>query len=100
MVIAEAFAHGTAVAASNIGSLPNLVQKGINGITFDPGDPTSLLAQVRLAWDSPSALERLSRGARTSYESNYTAEANYRMLLDIYDHAQGACRDRQHTVRS
>lgn len=35
-VVAEAFASGIPVVASNTGSLPELVQPGVNGFLFDP----------------------------------------------------------------
>lgn len=87
MVVREAFAFGTPVAVSNIGPLPSIVHHGANGVVFEPGDPKSLLETVRTAWESTGELERLATGARQSFESLYTEEANYRMLMEIYKQA-------------
>jgi len=84
MTIAEAFAHGTTVATSGIGPLPGIVQDGVNGLVFNPGDPESLLAVVKKAWETPGLLERLGQGARKSFVEKYTEEANYNMLMEIY----------------
>jgi glycosyltransferase involved in cell wall biosynthesis len=90
MVIPEAFAHATPVAVSSAGPLPTLVQGGVNGTTFVPDDPSSLLAALRRAWESPGALERLSAGARATFERSYTEEGNHRALLAIYERAREA----------
>jgi glycosyltransferase involved in cell wall biosynthesis len=87
MVVREAFAFGTPAAVSNIGPLPSIVQQGENGIVFEPGVPESLLQVVRTAWETSGELEHLAAGARRSYESLYNEEANYRMLMTIYEQA-------------
>lgn len=95
LVILEAFAFGTPAAVSAIGPLPSIVRDGENGVVFAPGDPTALLATVRGLWESPAELERLARGARQSFETRYTEEANYRMLMEIYMQAMAVSRERQ-----
>ena len=56
MVILEAFALGVPVIASKIGSLPCLVDEGITGELFDPGNPDDLLDKVTNAWATPNKL--------------------------------------------
>ena len=87
LVVSEAFAFGTPVAVSNIGPLPSIVRHGVNGVIFEPGDAPSLQKIVRKVWKTPGELERLSLGARESFQQEYTEEANYRMLMEIYDKA-------------
>ncbi|OOW05880.1 MULTISPECIES: glycosyltransferase family 4 protein [Pseudomonas] len=87
MVIREAFAFGTPAAVSDIGPLASIVQDGDNGVVFRPATPQSLLQVVREAWSTPTLLERLGKGARRAFESNYTEDANYSMLMDIYTQA-------------
>lgn len=87
MVVREAFAFGTPSAVSDIGPLPSIVEHGKSGIVFQPGDPQSLLSEVRTAWENSNMLERLGKGARAEFEEKYTEEANYSMLIDIYDKA-------------
>lgn len=95
MVVGEAFAFGTPLAVSNIGPLPSIVRQGENGVVFEPGNPQSLLRAVRTAWDSPGELLRLAAGARRSFETLYTEDANYRMLMAIYQQAMEACHKRK-----
>jgi glycosyltransferase involved in cell wall biosynthesis len=87
MVIRDAFAFGTPVAASDIGPLPEIVADGISGTLFNAGNPTSILKAVRDVWTTPGALERLSKGARCAFEKFYTASANYQALAAIYEAA-------------
>jgi glycosyltransferase involved in cell wall biosynthesis len=87
MVIREAFAFGTPVAVSDIGPLPSIVCQGENGVVFSPGDPESLLKVVRSTWNTEGELERLAAGARQAYETLYTEEVNYKLLMDIYQQA-------------
>lgn len=88
MVIREAFAFGTPVAVSNLGPLPSIVQHGVNGLVFEPGNPASLASVVRKAWHSPRLLQGLSEGARQAFEARYTEEANYHQLMRIYEAAK------------
>lgn len=99
MVVREAFAFGTPAAVSNIGPLPSIVQQGENGVVFAPGDPQSLLAVVCAAWETTGELEHLAAGARRSFEALYTEEANYRMLMAIYEQAMEVHSSRKDNTR-
>lgn len=87
MVVREALAFGTPVAVSNIGPLPDLVADPESGCVFEPGDSESLLHTVRRAWENPELLERWGEGARAAFDEMYTEDANYAMLMEIYEQA-------------
>lgn len=87
MVVREAFAFGTPVAVSNLGPLPSIVESGRNGVVFEPADPSSLASTVRMACQASHFLERLAKGARQTFEERYTEDANYKMLMRIYEAA-------------
>jgi len=95
LVILEAFSHGTPAAVSNIGPLPSIVHPGENGAVFEPANPQSLLNAVRSVWEKDGELERLAKGARRSYEMLYNEDANYRMLMAIYEQAMEVSRRRR-----
>lgn len=94
MVIGEAFAFAVPAAVSAIGPLPAIVEDGVSGVVFTAGDEKSLLLRVREAWESPGMLEKLSAGARAAFESRYTEDANYRMLMDIYSSAMAVSKEK------
>ena len=84
MVIREAFAYGTPVAASEIGPLPSIVREEKEGAMFKPGNPEALLHKVRSLWTSPGMLQRLGDGARAAFDDKYNEDSNYKMLVEIY----------------
>jgi glycosyltransferase involved in cell wall biosynthesis len=84
-VAAEAFAAGTPVIAANIGAVAELVEHGRTGLKFRPGDPEDLVTQVEWALSHPAELRRMREEVRAQFEAKYTAERNYRALMEIYE---------------
>ncbi|MEM9352741.1 MAG: glycosyltransferase family 4 protein [Planctomycetota bacterium] len=80
----EAFAVGTPVVASRLGALEEMVSDGVNGLGFSPRDPDDLAEKVCRIADDPKFRAELRTGARQSYESLYTADRNYELLMSIY----------------
>jgi glycosyltransferase involved in cell wall biosynthesis len=60
--ILEAQAHRTPVIVSDLGGMAELVQDGVNGLLFAPGDASSLAARLRQLLDEPKLLPRLRAG--------------------------------------
>ena len=90
MCIVESFACGTPVLCSSLGALTEVVEDGLTGLHFNPGDPLDLARKVAWAWSHPAELARMGRAARRKYEQEYTAEKNYSRLMQIYQQALGA----------
>lgn len=88
MVVREAFAFGTPVAASNIGPLPFIIREGENGALFEPANPASLLRTVQTLWTDILQLSSLANKARNDFEEKYTESANIFQLMKIYKAAQ------------
>ncbi|GEP11609.1 glycosyltransferase family 4 protein [Methylobacterium gnaphalii] len=87
MVIVEAFASGTPVIASRIGSLIEIIEDGVTGIHTEPGDAADLArAMTRLASD-PAAARRMGKAARLKYEQNWSEALTTSHLLSIYEEA-------------
>jgi len=87
MVVREALALGVPVAASRIGSMPSLINDGVNGVLFEPGNETDLSRKLQTLWSSPDTLEAYSLAAQSEFERKYTAEINYEILMGIYKKA-------------
>lgn len=85
--LVEAFACGLPVIASRIGALAELVEEGVTGLMFEPGDAAGLEQKMRWAQAHPQEMARMGRAARAHYEANFTAERNYRQLIAIYGEA-------------
>ncbi|WYL98771.1 MAG: glycosyltransferase family 4 protein [Gloeotrichia echinulata DVL01] len=88
-VAVEAFATGTPVIAANIGAIAELVDSGRTGLTFIPGDPEDLATKVEWAVTNPALLGQMRPEARAEFEAKYTAQQNYRQMMDIYQRATG-----------
>ncbi len=87
LVIGEAYAAGVPVAASRLGAPASIVKDGITGIHFEPGNPGDMAQRLEKLVSKPGILERMGKAARKEFERFYTAEKNYKTLMDIYHEA-------------
>jgi len=83
-VVLEAFAAGTPVIASNIGSLAEMVSDGISGRLMLPGDSQSLIRAARALSSGQVDLPAMRAAARRVFDERFTSAANYEMLMSIY----------------
>lgn len=88
LVIREAFAFGTPVAASDIGPLPSLVKHNYSGVIFPPSNSEALVGIMRSAWADNTAMRMWGINARSEFDEKYTEGENYKILCDIYRSAQ------------
>jgi glycosyltransferase involved in cell wall biosynthesis len=95
MCIVESFACGTPVLCSKLGGMTEIVQDHLTGLHFNPGDAQDLASTVEWAWNHPLELAKMGRAARGKYETNYSAEKNYSLLMEIYEQALAMCASRR-----
>ena len=91
MSIVESFACGTPVLCSRLGGLTEIVEDHLTGLHFNPGDAQDLASKVAWAWNHPAELTKMGQAARDRYETCYTAEKNYSLLMEIYEQALATC---------
>lgn len=96
--ILEAFSSGLPVIASRLGALVNIVQDGVTGLLFHPGDGADLAAKIAWADAHPEEMQRMGRAARAEYEAKYTPSINYQMLMEIYENAIAAVHGERHAA--
>ena len=80
----EAAASGAPILASNVGTLPDVVEDGVTGMLFDPFDPADVAAKVRQFFSASTDREAISRAARGKFEREFTAARAYENLVRIY----------------
>jgi glycosyltransferase involved in cell wall biosynthesis len=85
LIIIEAFACGVPVIASALGAMQEVVEHGRTGLLFRPGDADDLARTISWAWDHPEYMDRIAENVRAEYEAKYSAVANYRQLMNIYE---------------
>lgn len=86
--LVEAFSQGLPVLASRIGALAELIEDGVTGLLFEPGDARDMARKMAWARSHPEDVARMGRAARDRYERLYTPEVNYAQLMAIYQQAR------------
>lgn len=88
-VAIEAFALGKPVVAARIGALTELVEDGIDGRLFTPGDVDELAWVMAYMAAHPKRLVDMGRAGRRKIERHYGPASHYTTLMDVYK--QAAC---------
>src|SRR5581483_5398797 len=70
----EAMACETAVVASRVGGIPEVVVDGETGVLVEPGDAPALAAALRALLDDPDRAARLGRAGRARVEARFSWE--------------------------
>jgi glycosyltransferase involved in cell wall biosynthesis len=81
----EAFACGKPVIGARLGGVPELVEDGVDGILFDPGDAESLSKCIETMVGSTALALRMGENARKKAEQRYSATKYLSSLLDVYE---------------
>ena len=84
VTLLEAYSNQLPVICSDLPCLKALLEPGVTGLKFAPGDPEALRAQALWAISNTSALEDMGRRARAAYEAHYTPRSNFDQLIQIY----------------
>lgn len=88
--LVEAFSCGLPAIASRIGALAEIVEDGVTGLLFEPGDPVDLREKVNWALAHPERMAEMGANARIVYQQLYAPERNCRRLIEIYSAAIGS----------
>lgn len=80
----ESFQYSKPVIASDIGSLPELVEDGFNGFLFDPYSPEALTEKIRL-FDDDQLVSRMGANSRIRLEEKFAPETHYAALMDVFE---------------
>lgn len=87
MVLLEAFSCGTPVIGSDIGSIGEIVENDITGMKFIPGNIESLKSTIRKMLSDKNKLNEMRISARKVFDSKYSKEISYNILINIYKNA-------------
>lgn len=83
----EAYAKGTPVLSSNLGTMAEMVQPGQNGGLFEAGNADALAAEAMKMHAALSADSSMRQRARQTYLQLYGPDQNFKILMEIYDQA-------------
>jgi glycosyltransferase involved in cell wall biosynthesis len=87
MVVVEAMALGVPVIASRIGGLPHVVEDGVTGLLFEPGNSEALVKDVCRLWEDPHLCDRMGRASRQKVMREFTEDAYFHNLMAVYQTA-------------
>jgi glycosyltransferase involved in cell wall biosynthesis len=73
-VIQEAMAVGLPTIASSVGGIPEIINHGINGLLFSPGNQTDLAEKVYSIYANPGILSEMKINARKTIEQRFNLE--------------------------
>lgn len=85
--VLESFAAGTAVIASKIGGLPEIVEDGKNGLLFEPGNSEDLAEKIIYLYENPDKALEMGKYAHKCVEEKLTPQRHYNRLMEIYEKA-------------
>ena len=89
MVLLEGMAYGLPVVATRVGSVPEVVDDGVEGFLIEPGDVDSLAdCMYRLATDT-NLRHRMGRAARWRVEKEFSLDNMADRILSIYNEVLG-----------
>lgn len=79
--------QGKPVIASRIGGIPEIVDDGVTGLLFEPGNADDLAKKIRHLWDNPDICKKMGAAGRQKALSQYSPEKYYERLMTLYQKA-------------
>jgi glycosyltransferase involved in cell wall biosynthesis len=84
IVLMEAMAMGTAVIASRVAGIPELIEDGKSGLLFTPSDWIELEACLRRVAGDDRLRKRLAAGGRKAVKDRFNIERSANQLRDLF----------------
>jgi glycosyltransferase involved in cell wall biosynthesis len=84
--ILESYAWGRPVVASDLGSRRELVDHGVTGLLYPPGDREELAHSIGFLFDRNDLAAKMGAGARCRLREKHDPGRHMDALLEIYSH--------------
>ena len=84
-VLLEAMSHGLPIVCSRIGGLPEIVEEGVNGLLYEPGNVVELTARTQTLWGDAALCEKLGNEGLRKMQAVYAPAKLLARLLEIYN---------------
>lgn len=85
----EAGAAGTAVCASEVGGIKEIVDDGVSGLLFPPRDPHKMAEAIIKMLTDTALRKKCAANLRRKVEENFTLDKMARATLAVYEEAVG-----------
>lgn len=80
LTVIESQSLGTPVLGARIGGIPELIEEGVTGMTFESGNVEDLKEKIELMWNSSFNYKAIADNA----VKRYSSEAYYEQLMKYY----------------
>ena len=85
--LVEAMSSAKPVVCSRIGGLPEIVDDGVTGMLFEPGNARDLAEKILYLWHRPDLCREMGRAARQKVLQEYSPEKYYDRLMALHKKA-------------
>ncbi len=86
-VIVESMGHGIPVIGADIGAIACMIEDGVDGLLFEPGNARDLAEKVTRLWNDPELCRRLGQNGRAKAQRLWNPEAHVKGLSETYSKA-------------
>jgi glycosyltransferase involved in cell wall biosynthesis len=86
MVLLEAFSARLPIVASRIGASRSLIENGVTGMLFEPGNASDLQDKVRWVMENPHLAQDMAESAHRRADA-FSPRQSYERLISIYEEA-------------
>ena len=87
LAVLEAFAAGTPVVGTELGGVPELIRRGVDGEVVEPDHPLALADALRRLLESPDRSFAMGRAAREQAERVFAPAVHLERLYAVYAEA-------------
>jgi glycosyltransferase involved in cell wall biosynthesis len=77
--------HGLPVVCSRIGGLPEIVEDGVTGLLYEPGNVKELADRIKLLWQNPVLCRALGDSGRKKAHEEFATDHLMDRLMEIYE---------------
>jgi len=88
-VITRAMYHSKPVITTDIGCFPDIIDHGVNGFMYPPGNIDSLVSHIQSMIQKPGEAVKMGQKGREKAEREYSRDVIYQKLMGIYSKALG-----------
>ena len=80
LTVIESQSLGTPVLGARIGGIPELIEEGVSGMTFESGNVEDLKEKIERMWNASFDYKAIAENA----VKRYSSETYYEKLMDYY----------------
>jgi glycosyltransferase involved in cell wall biosynthesis len=82
--VLEAFSYGKPVIGSKLGGIPELIEEGVTGYLFEPGNALELSEKITTTYASPETALHMGHNGRHRLDQFHSPDFYYSQLLNTY----------------